>query len=133
LLKMSQIMEGPKCSMVQRQMASSLSHVQALLPGTCRLKLDSVIEQDGYQVLIAASSSVAYCPTCHNASRSLHSQSLRVLRDLPWEGSTVELRLDVRRVRCRTWDCPRVTFAELRPLFLRATVAKHADCPKRFA
>jgi hypothetical protein len=38
------------------------------------------------------------------------------LHDLPWQGSTVVLRVDVRRFRCRTHDCPRVTFAEALPL-----------------
>ncbi len=98
-------------------MASPPSHVQALLPDTSCLKLKSVEQQDDGRVIIvaAASSSVAYCPGCHNASHSLHSQYWRRLRDLPWQGSTVELRLDARRFRCRTPDCPRVTFAEVLP------------------
>jgi transposase len=65
--------------------------------------------------MAAASSSVAYCPACHHASHSLHSRYSRVLRDLPWQGSPVELRLHVRRFRCRARDCPRVTFSEMLP------------------
>ena len=99
-------------------MVSPPSHVQALLPDTSVLTLNSVKHQDDGQVLImaAASGSVAYCPACHHASHSLHSRYARVLRDLPWQGSTVELRLEVRRFRCRIPDCPRVTFAEVLPL-----------------
>jgi transposase len=99
-------------------MASPPSHVQALLPDTSVLKLNSVKHQDDGEVLImaAASGSVAYCPACHHASHSLHSRYARILRDLPWQGSTVALRLDVRRFRCRIPDCPRITFAEVLPL-----------------
>ena len=99
-------------------MASPPSHVQALLPDTSCLKLNSVKHQDDGRILImaAACSSVAHCPACQQASNSLHSRYLRVLRDLPWQGSTVELRLDVRRFRCLARDCPRVTFAETLPL-----------------
>jgi len=99
-------------------MASPPSHVQALLPDPSCLKLNSVEHQDGGRVLIAAAAfgSVAYCPACHHASHSLHSRYSRALHDLPWQGSTVELRLGVRRFRCRTRNCPRVTFAETLPV-----------------
>jgi transposase len=99
-------------------MATPPSHVQALLPDPSCLKLNSVEHQDGGRVLIAAAAfgSVAYCPACHHASHSLHSRYSRALHDLPWQGSTVELRLDVRRFRCRAHDCPRVTFAETLPM-----------------
>jgi len=99
-------------------MATPPSHVQALLPDPSCLKLNSVEQQDGGRVLIAAAAfgSVAYCPACHHASHSLHSRYSRALHDLPWQGSTVELRLDVRRFRCRAHDCPRVTFAETLPM-----------------
>src|SRR5450432_2920388 len=99
-------------------MASPPSHVQALLPDPSCLKLNSVEHQDGGGVLIAAAAfgSVAYCPACHNASHSLHSRYSRALHDLPWQGSTVELRRDVRRFQCRTHDCPRVTVAEILPV-----------------
>ena len=99
-------------------MASPSSHVHALLPDASCLKPNSVEQQDSGRVLImaATSSSAAYCPACHHASHSLHSRYSRILRDLPWQGSTVELRLDVRRFRCRAMDCARVTFAESLPL-----------------
>jgi len=98
-------------------MASPPSHVQALLPDTSSLKLKSVKQDGGGPVLIlaTASSSIAYCPSCHKASNSLHSNYLRILRDLPWQGATVELHLGVRRFRCRANDCPCVTFAEQLP------------------
>lgn len=99
-------------------MATPPSHVQALLPDPSCLQLKTVEPQHGRRVLITAavSSSAAVCPACHHASHSLHSRYSRVLRDLPWQGSSVDLRLDVRRFRCRYRDCPRVTFAEALPL-----------------
>lgn len=39
-----------------------------------------------------------------------------MLRDLPWQGSSVDLHLHVRRFRCRAGDCRRVTFTEGLPL-----------------
>src|ERR1022692_5148646 len=78
-------------------MASPPSHVEALLPDPSCLKLNSVEPQEAGRVLIAAAAfgSVAYCPACHHASHSLHSRYSRALHDLPWQGSTVELRLEV--------------------------------------
>ncbi len=98
-------------------MASPPRHVQALLPDTSCLKLKSVNRENGGRILIlaAASSSVAYCPACQNSSHSLHSKYPRILRDLPWQGSTVELRMDARRFRCLAKDCSRVTFVERLP------------------
>lgn len=100
------------------QMAPPPNHVQALLPDPCCLQLNSVAPQHDGRVLITAtfSSSVAYCPACHHSSNSLHRRYARILRDLPWQGSTVDLRLNVRRFRCGARECPRITFAEAVPL-----------------
>jgi transposase len=99
-------------------MASPPSHVQALLPDAFCLQLKSVEQQHDGRVLITADgcSSAAYCPACHRASNSLHSRYSRLLRDLPWQGSAVDLRLHLRRFRCRARDCSRLTFAEVLPL-----------------
>ncbi|HEY3416191.1 MAG TPA: ISL3 family transposase, partial [Armatimonadota bacterium] len=102
-------------------MASPPSHVQALLPDTSCLKLKSIEQAGNGLVLIRATAfgSAASCPTCHRLSRSLHSHYSRVVRDLPWQGSRVELRLEVRRFRCYARDCPRATFAEAMPMVCR--------------
>lgn len=98
-------------------MASPPSHVQALLPDPSCLQLGTVEQRDGRILITAvASSSTGHCPACHHVSHSLHSRYSRVLRDLPWQGAAVELRLELRRFRCRFRDCPRVTFAEALPL-----------------
>ena len=49
---------------------------------------------------------------------------MRRLQDLPWQGLTVQIRLRVRRFRCRNRDCPRKVFTERVegiPSYLRQT------------
>ncbi|MFC3592129.1 transposase family protein [Novosphingobium piscinae] len=54
----------------------------------------------------------ANCPDCAMPSTSLHSRYDRTLSDLPVRGSTVRLRLSVRRFRCLHTPCLRRTFSE---------------------
>ena len=54
----------------------------------------------------------AACPSCGTVSRRVHSHRARVLRDLPWQGRPVLLRLRARRFRCIRPDCSRRTFTE---------------------
>ena len=102
-------------------MATPPSHLHTFLPDTSRLKLKSFEHPDSGQALIFATTNgvTANCPSCQHLSQSLHSRYWRVLRDLPWQGSSVELRLDVRRFRRRTRECPRVTFGETLPTVAR--------------
>ncbi len=102
-------------------MASPPSHVQALLPDPVSLKLKFVQQQDEGRVLIVvgAAGSSARCLGCERPSRSVHSRYSRDLKDLPWQGSTVQMRLEVRRFRCSYGDCSRITFAEPLPLVVR--------------
>ncbi len=44
-----------------------------------------------------------------------HSTYQRHLADLPWQGRVVELRVQVRRLRCVNAACPRAIFAERLP------------------
>jgi len=57
----------------------------------------------------------AQCPTCAQPSSRIHSRYQRTLRDLPWQGRPVALRLQMRRFRCLNPTCPRQTFAEALP------------------
>src|SRR4051794_23626542 len=99
-------------------MASPPSHVQALLPDSAALKLTLVQHQDDSRVLInvTAAGFSALCPECEHPSSSIHSRYFRALKDLPWQGSSVLIRLEVRRFRCATQDCTRITFGEPLPL-----------------
>jgi transposase len=92
-------------------MAPPPSHSQAVLPGPA-LVLDSIERVDGRFLLNVHIQQFPRCPACGRHSRSRHSTYLRRLRDLPWQGCEVELRLKVRRFRCRNRACPRKIFAE---------------------
>ncbi len=54
----------------------------------------------------------ADCPSCGSASWRIHSGYLRTLRDLPWQGRPVTIRVAARRFRCTNLGCARKTFAE---------------------
>jgi transposase len=54
----------------------------------------------------------APCPACAEVSAKVHSFCQRTLRDLPWQGRPVVLRIHLRRFRCRNPECPRQTFVE---------------------
>lgn len=52
------------------------------------------------------------CPDCRKASHRVHSHYKRRLADLPWQGRSVTISLDVRRFRCGNARCRRRIFAE---------------------
>ena len=52
------------------------------------------------------------CPACGLSSERLHSRYWRVLRDLPWQGRPVTIRLAARRFRCLNAGCRLKTFSE---------------------
>jgi len=102
-------------------MATPPGHVQALLPDPVALKLKSIQHQDKDRILIvvAAANDSACCPNCGHRSRSIHSRYARALKDLPWQGSAVRIRLEVRRFRCGVQECGRATFTEPLPLVVQ--------------
>ena len=57
----------------------------------------------------------ARCPECSVSSRRLHSWYFRHLRDLPWQGRSVIIRVHGKRYYCVNRQCPRRTFAEPLP------------------
>jgi len=80
------------------------------LPGlivAIRAVVDGTVEVSG-----RLASAGAMCPDCATPSTSLHSRYDRTLSDLPVSGSTVRLRLSVRRFRCTHTSCQRRTFSE---------------------
>ena len=92
-------------------MAPPPSHSQAVLPAQ-NLVLDRIEHVDGRFLVDVHVQQPAYCPACGKLSRSRHSAYLRRLKDLPWQGCAVELRLKARRFRCRNRACDRKIFAE---------------------
>jgi transposase len=100
-------------------MAPPPSHSQTVLP-TQNLILDKIEHVDGRFLVDVHVQQAARCPVCGNLSRSRHSAYLRRLKDLPWQGCAVELRLKARRFRCRNRACARKIFAEPIPEVARS-------------
>ena len=59
-----------------------------------------------------SSSTTAACPACGNISAQVHSRYHRCLADVPAHGRLVEIRLEVRRFRCRQRQCSIKIFGE---------------------
>ena len=55
------------------------------------------------------------CPACGHLSSRVHSHYQRLLADLPWCGTPVQIFLQVRRFHCDNPGCPRRTFVEQVP------------------
>lgn len=89
------------------------SHSQSVLPGRNTLVLESIDRCQARFILWARVDQSASCPECGAPSRSVHSHYWRKLQDLPWQGKAVELRLKVRRFRCRNRLCSKGIFTEL--------------------
>jgi transposase len=100
-------------------MAPPPSHSQAVLPAQ-KLVLDKIERVDGRFVVDVHVRQASRCPACGKLSRSRHSAYLRHLKDLPWQGCAVELRLTIRRFRCRNRGCARKIFAEPIPEIARS-------------
>lgn len=66
-------------------------------------------------VVEAASQGSAHCPGCGVVSRSRHSRYRRQIRDLPFQGARVVLKLHLARWRCRTPECRYQIFTERLP------------------
>lgn len=91
------------------------SHSQSVLPNPQVLVLDKVEQNEAGFVLEVSSSQPPRCPDCGKRSRSFHSRYVRCLKDLPWQGQSVLLRVTARRFRCRNPSCDRRIFVERLP------------------
>jgi transposase len=88
----------------------------SLLPHLCGLHLVQIVFDPDLLVLeVAATRRSAPCPACGRRSTRVHSRYRRTVADLPIGGRRVQLRLEVRRFRCRQRRCPRTIFAERFP------------------
>lgn len=87
------------------------SPVLSLIPRGLRIL--RVLPSPGHVTVVAGSPRCsAKCPACGSASRRVHSNYTRNIRDLPSHGRTVMIRVAVRRFRCLNVACHRKTFAE---------------------
>lgn len=88
----------------------------AVLPDNSLLRLDEILQHvDGIVMSVSVSAGMAACPLCGTSSSRIHSRYTRTLRDLPWQGTRVRLRLCSRRFFCPRQDCSRSIFTERLP------------------
>ena len=100
-------------------MACPPSHLRNLLPGGACLKPGRIQQQDGRVWILATSASATgCCPPCQRTSSLIHSRYWRAVRDLPWQGAPVELRVEIRRFRRRVRDGPRKTYVQRLPMVM---------------
>jgi transposase len=69
-------------------------------------------ESDHWHVFLTSIHKSSQCPTCDQASSSIHSHYHRTVTDLPIAEKPVLLQLSVRRFRCQTPTCPQRIFCE---------------------
>jgi transposase len=99
-----------------------------LLPDPHALELCAVEKGEHWVVNAVADLEAAVCPECGTLSTAHHSSYLRHLKDLPIQGSVVQLQLRVGRWRCRNADCERKIFCQRLTSFSH----KHSRETKRF-
>ena len=95
-------------------MATPPSHSQSVLPEPRKLLLRKIERQPDHFVLEVRVQQVARSPRpCRTISRSRHSVYTRTVRDLPWQGLDLEIRINAHKYRCRNSRCWQKIFAEL--------------------
>jgi transposase len=88
-----------------------LKHLLPLIPSGLLVR-QILPAPDGLVIVVASRGGTAACPDCSAPSAVVHSRYERHLRDLPWQGRPVTLRIQARRLRCQNPACQRQTFAE---------------------
>ncbi len=74
-----------------------------------------ISNSDSITVMARTSQAFGICPVCSTQSKSLHSNYLRQLSDLPWHGVAIRIHLNTRKFRCRNELCRRKVFCERCP------------------
>jgi transposase len=98
-----------------------------LLPTPAAIELDKLEKRKGIIIFhIKTLGSYSKCPECGTHSARAHSKYLRVLQDLPWQGTPVMFHLTLRRFFCDNTECPRRIFAENIPEIARRYQRKTA-------
>lgn len=100
-------------------MASPPSHAQSVLPDPKTLVLDRIERVANRFILSIHGRQAPRCPRCNRVSSSRHSAYVRTVQDLPWQGRSVQIRLRVRRFRCRNRSCGQRIFSERLPGVVR--------------
>jgi len=88
----------------------------SLLPHLRHITVNDTLVADHAITLVAVTTRKrAQCPLCQCWSKRPHSRYVRTIRDLPWAGRPVVIRLQVRRFFCDNPRCTRRIFAERMP------------------
>jgi transposase len=98
-----------------------------LLPDSS-LTLQTLKKAKQSWLIAATAPEAAACPDCGVLSRARHSSYWRRLKDLPIQGRSVQLKLQVGRWRCRNPVCQRKIFCQR----LSAVTGKYSQETKRF-
>src|SRR5258708_12762795 len=85
------------------------SHSQAVLPAQ-NLVLDKIEHLDDRFLVDVHVQPAARCPECGKGSGSRRITYLPRLKDPPWQGCALELRLKSWRLQCRIQACVRTIF-----------------------
>ena len=102
-------------------MAASPRPLPVSLPEGADLKIEEIHHQGNVMMIAAcAVAKAAECPDCGIPSTHVHSRYCRTLRDLPWQGIRVQMRLRTRRFYCRARECQRQIFTERFPMLANA-------------
>ena len=83
------------------------------LKGLCLAEI--TVTEEGVTLQLFVARRTARCPSCQRRAHRIHSRYDRTIADLPWSGTTVRLRVRVRRFICRVAACPQRIFAERLP------------------
>jgi len=90
--------------------------ITSFLPHLRHIKVtDTLVTDHAITLVVATTRKRAQCPLCRSWSKRTHSRYDRTIRDLPWAGRPVVLRLRVRRFFCDNPRCDRRIFAERGP------------------
>ncbi len=88
----------------------------SFLPHFRHIKVsDTLVTEHTITLVAATTRKRAQCLLCRRWSKRAHSHYGRIIRDLPWAGRPVVIRLRVRRFFCDNPRCVRRIFAERMP------------------
>lgn len=106
--------------------------VRAMIPNKDCLRVSDVEIDDKRQFVrlhVQSTASSSACPCCGQTSKRVHSKYDRKLKDLPWQGLSVQIVWSTRRFFCDIDECLRKIFAERQP----TVAAPHARRTERMS
>lgn len=84
-----------------------------LFPISDVVEFQSLVHQeDQFELTLKSKCVKGACPNCGLVSRSRHSKYLRQLRDLPWAGISITVKLIASKFYCKSESCSRKIFTE---------------------